>query len=151
MLPEELRDHIITPTLKKMDLWSRDADRLVLGTGIQESHLIRIKQMNNGPARSFYQMEPDTLEDIYENFLKYRADLKRKLDQFLIPGMSREDNLTGNLWYATAACRMHYYRVPEAIPNSHEGLAIYWKQNYNTIEGKGTVEEFIKNTQNFIG
>ncbi|MBT6031882.1 MAG: hypothetical protein HOH19_04850 [Kordiimonadaceae bacterium] len=33
-----------------------------------------------------------------------------------------------NLTFATAASRLHYYRVPEEIPDTLERQAEYWKK-----------------------
>jgi len=42
--------------------------------------------------------------------------------------------------------------VTESLPpyNDIPALARYWKQHYNTPEGKGTEEEFVKNYQKYI-
>jgi hypothetical protein len=56
----------------------------------------------------------------------------------------------GNLYYATIMCRIHYFRKPGTIPSSVEGKAHYWKQHYNTVEGKGKPEEFVANYHRFI-
>lgn len=48
---------------------------------------------------------------------------------------------------AFIACRLHYKLVPEAIPESVEGRAGYWKKYYNTSAGKGTVEEYIESAE----
>ena len=64
--------------------------------------------------------------------------------------MDLVDQLKGNLYYAVAMCRIHYYRVSEALPNDLEGMARYWKKYYNTELGKGTVEEFIHNYEQAV-
>ena len=40
--------------------------------------------------------------------------------------------------------RLHYLRCPGAIPGDVHGQAAYWKQWYNTVAGKGTVEEYLE-------
>lgn len=40
--------------------------------------------------------------------------------------------------------RLKYKKIPEAIPTTLEGRANYWKQNYNSLAGKGSVEHYIK-------
>ena len=54
------------------------------------------------------------------------------------------EEMTGNLYYATAMCRVHYRRVKEPIPNTVIGQAQYWKRYYNTPLGKGTEENYIQ-------
>ena len=39
--------------------------------------------------------------------------------------------------------RLKYKLVPEAIPESLQGIAEYWKKYYNTELGKGTPEKFV--------
>ena len=152
MTPDQLRKHIIIPVLARMDMLSQDAEGMVLATGIHEGDkLKRVTQYNNGPARSYYQIEPATLSDLYTNYLSYRPKKKELLDSFMIPMYDRADNLVMNLAYATAVCRMIYYRVPSPIPTSLEGKAHYWKEHYNTHLGKGNVDEFIENVKDFIG
>ena len=43
--------------------------------------------------------------------------------------------------------RLKYKRIPEAIPSTIKGRAEYWKKHYNTVAGKGTVEEYIENAK----
>jgi len=40
--------------------------------------------------------------------------------------------------------RLKYKLVPEAIPNSKENRAIYWKVFFNTKAGKGTIEHYLE-------
>lgn len=42
-------------------------------------------------------------------------------------------------------CRLKYRLIPAAIPSTVEGRAEYWKRYYNTVAGKGTVDEYIAN------
>ena len=151
MTPDQLRDYIIIPVLARMEMLTKDAEDLVLATAIHEGHnLKRITQYNGGPARSYYQIEPATLNDLYKNYLSYRPDKKELLDSFMIPMYDRVDNLVMNTAYATAACRLIYYRVRDAIPSTLEGKARYWKEHYNTHLGKGSVDDFISNVKNYI-
>ena len=46
--PQQLRDLVIRPTLKRLGLWSTAAEELVLGTGIQESGLQYLQQLGAG-------------------------------------------------------------------------------------------------------
>lgn len=55
--------------------------------------------------------------------------------------------MTWNLRFATAMARIHYWRVPEPLPDADDidGLARYWKQHYNAPLGHGTAEQFAEN------
>lgn len=158
MDPNQLRTEIIRPVLQHIGLWSETAENLVLYTACQESNLRFIKQLGNGPALGIYQMEPLTHDDIWANFLAYRPkSFVDKIANFrnrgYIPFITRPcDEMVGNLFYATAMCRVHYYRRPESLPaNDLESLAKYWKRFYNTPLGKGTEAEFIENAKRFGG
>ena len=45
-----LQDWVIAPALNKLNLWSRSAEELVLGTAIVESGLTWLRQWGDGPA-----------------------------------------------------------------------------------------------------
>ena len=50
---------------------SKDAIELVLATGIVESRYEYIRQMGDGPARSFWQVEPASAVDNCQHYLIY--------------------------------------------------------------------------------
>lgn len=145
-----LREYVIRPTLKFLGLHSRPAEELLIGTAAVESeggHYLH--QLGEGPAVGIFQMEPNTHDDIWGNYLDYRqsiADSVRMLDS-----RTRAENMAGNLYYATAMARIHYLRVPTALPPRDElrELAQYWKDHYNTSQGKGTVRDFISAYKRF--
>jgi len=150
MNPEDFRELIIVKTLKHLDLYSKSAENLLFGTAAHESLRFTYLKQVKGPALGFYQCEPDTHHDIWRHYIGYRSKLAVKVRSLagyrwahqFIP----DSELIGNLYYATAICRIHYLRVPEKLPepDNIEGLAQYWKQHYNTRLGAGTVEQFIK-------
>ena len=91
-------------------------------------------------------MEPVTHDDIWANFLTYKTELALKINAFV--AYKREpEKLIWNLYYAAAMCRVHYYRVSEALPEQGdiEAQAVYYKKYYNTIAGAGTEQEYLKN------
>jgi hypothetical protein len=144
---KQFRRLIVMPVLQEIGLWSQDAENLVMGTAAQESRLTYIKQLGNGPALGFFQMEPATHDDIWRHYLHYNKGwTENMLDLALTrkDGIPRADEMVWNLRYAVAMCRIHYRRKPGAIPRTVEGMADYWKQYYNTPLGKGTAVEFIK-------
>ena len=152
MLATHLERYIIIPTLDYIGMNSKSAVNLLLGTAAQESRLGKYLHQINGPALGIYQCEPNTLDDIFNKYLRHRKELLRKILKLSIPGLTKSKNAVGNLYYATAIARIHYYRVPEKLPSSDdiEGLANYWKKYYNTKKGKGTPEEFINNYKRYV-
>lgn len=145
------RKYIIDPTLQFMDLYSKAASNLLLGTAVQESRLTYLRQLFDGPALGVYQIEPSTLSDIYTSYLSYKPELFDKLNYFR-GHQSNRDALVTNLAYATAVARVHYFRRPEILPDAGDipGLARYWKIHFNTPKGKGTEREFIDNYKKYI-
>lgn len=143
---DQFRTLIVVPTLVKMELHSRAAENLLMGTAMQESTLRYIKQIGGGPALGIYQMEPATHDDIWKNYLAHRPALAAGVNLFKAAGVSDLEQLVGNLSYATAMCRVHYYRQPDPLPQYDDvaGMAAYWKKHYNTPQGKGTEAEFIE-------
>ena len=143
----QFEELIVTPTLQALDLHSDAAVELLLGTAVQESRLTYLKQLGGGPALGFFQMEPATHEDIWDNYLGHRGELASRVAA--IAGTKRPPAiyLVSNLWYAAAMCRIHYRRVPEALPavGNVATMAAYWKEHYNTHMGAGTEEEYIEN------
>ena len=140
--PEQILKHVIRPALKELgDKYStRAAEQLLMGTAIQESGLMYLKQAGGGPALGVYQMEPATHDDIWNNFLRFQIGLPLRVASMsanatdLVGDTPKADKLIWNLWYATAMARVHYYRVKEALPYEGDwaGMASYWKRYYNT-------------------
>jgi hypothetical protein len=155
---KQLREYVIRPTLKEMELWSEEAEDLLMGTAAQESHLgTYIHQLGGGPALGIYQMEPNTHNDILNNYLSYREELLEDVEQYCT-GVDLNRDLMCSLHYATAMARVHYLRVPESLPSKSDlspkeyivQLASYWKSYYNTPLGAGTMEEFMENYLKYV-
>jgi len=148
---EQFRTLIVRPTLIDMGLHSEAAENLLIGTAVQESTLTYLKQIGGGPALGVYQMEPATHDDIWANYLAYRDDLADTVRE-LSWGEPTAERMVWDLRYATAMARIHYKRVPEALPpaNAISSLGAYWKDHYNTTLGAGTAQEFIENYQRHV-
>jgi len=144
--PRQLRDLIIIPTLNSIDLNSPSAVELLMGTAMQESNLSAIHQFG-GPALGLWQMEPDTHDDIWKNWLYHKVNLSSVIQKLMIPSKNVGTQMEGNLYYACAMARCLYRRVPEALPKANDivGMATYWKKYYNTPLGAGTINQYISN------
>jgi len=140
----KFRELIIRPVLEELEMWSPAAENLVFGTALTESGLGYLKQTGKGPALGLWQMEPATVRDI-SRYLARRLDLRDRLRPYCIDWPFDPDELPGNLYLSCALCRIHYWRVPDALPRADDlaGLGRYWKQYYNTINGAGTVNDFL--------
>ena len=149
----QMLTHVITPALKKIDLYSEGAAELVLLTGVQESRYKYVKQIGTGPALSFWQMEPATAQDIYMSYLMFRTSLSNRVDSLRGAGPGdkvdfEEINfqLLNNMAFAVAMCRLKYRRskLPIPAPGDLKAQAHIWKEVYNSHLGAGTEEEFFE-------
>ncbi len=144
---QEFLTNVIRPVLTEIGLHSPAAEQLLLGTAIQESDLVHRRQLGGGPGRGYYQMEPNTHNDIWENYLRYRGQHAAKIMALLPrPDADKIAELENNDRYATGMARIHYLRVPASLPqeNDIQAMANYWKQYYNTPLGAGTPEQFVE-------
>ena len=146
MIIQDLRELVVRPTLDAIQMGGVNAENLVLGTGLVETGFRHLQQIR-GPALGFYQCEPATYDDI-RRYLERHPALLEKLRPMIagdcLPGASQ---LIWNLKFATAICRIHYWRKPGAIPSDLAGQAAYWKRHYNTALGRGTVEKYLKSVR----
>ena len=121
-----------------------DAAEMVYRTGLAESGYRTRRQHGGGPARGWWQMEPATERDIWTNWIAHRPEIAAKIVE--VTGKEGPGHLEDDDLYAAIMCRLHYRRVPEALPDRDDlaKQAAYWKRYYNTAEGRGTVQHFIE-------
>ncbi|KJZ13650.1 hypothetical protein TW85_13140 [Marinomonas sp. S3726] len=149
---QKFREDVIRPTLNELGYGGDAAEELLLGTAAHESHLKYRTQKGGGPALGLYQMEPKTHNDIWENFLDYdKTGLADKISNFL-DSDNKLDNLENNDRYATGMARAHYLRVNSPLPKSGDldGQAKYWKDHYNTRNGKGTLDKYKRDYETYV-
>ena len=138
---------VIADVLKRLGMYSESATELLMGTCAVESNLGEYdEQIGGGPALGVFQMEPNTMNDIWSNYIRYREGLRILLiEEFGMNGPDKE-RLKNDLEYGIVMARLKYRRSPLALPKSDkdiEGLARVWKKVYNTDLGKGSTEKFI--------
>ncbi len=144
--PDHLRYNLIRPILKKYDLWSEAAENLLIMTAAQESKGgYWLVQLNNGPARGIYQMEPLTYHEVRTIVApnpKIRLDFDIPVDY---------NCLVWDLRLTTITCRLQYWRFTEPLPNALDTLALakYYKKYYNSVLGKAIESEIVKNYINY--
>lgn len=144
---EQLRDLIIVPSLSKLQLFSDAATNLMLFTCATESRGGTYLKQIKGKALGIFQMEPETHNDIWINYIRHRPTLLNMLGMhFNVIRIETEDRLVYDLAYATAMARIQYLRVKEPLPKADdiEGLWEYYKAHYNTPLGKAKKTESIK-------
>ena len=91
-------------------------------------------------------MEPATCIDIWDNYVMYRPKYRDKLFSLGFNDSDMNFCLISNVAIQVALCRLHYRRVPSALPKitDLEGQAKYWKKYYNSHLGKGTIKHFME-------
>lgn len=148
----QLRDEIIKPALQDLIMLSDEAVELMLFTcAVESDGGTYIKQIK-GRALGIYQMEPETYNDIWTNYIPAKQSLKLQLiHRFNAPTMPDEYRLVYDLRFATAMTRIHYFRVAERLPNLHDlvGLWNYYKNYYNTSQGKANYNDSMLAYQRF--
>ena len=143
---EESIKKIIKWTLEYLNMDSEDARDLIYKTGMAESGYRALEGYGNNPAIGFWQVEPFTMRDTIENYVNYRPELKTELYALGYDDKDAEIRLMSNLSLQVAFCRLKYRRDKYALPGMDdiEAQAKYWKRVYNSEQGRGTVEHFIK-------
>ena len=123
---------------------TEEARELIFETGNAETGYRHLEQMGGGPAVSFFQIEANTIKDIWDNYIIYRKPLVQKAYEL---GFIEEDmtfSVMTNIAVAIFFARIYYRRKPGSIPTTTSDRADYWKKHYNTEGGKGTVKHYIE-------
>lgn len=134
----QFRLEVVRPVLLDMGMWSEAAENLLMMTAAHESMGFKHRRQIGGPALSYFQIEPATLQDLYDNYLSYRPGRQAELDKWYsgdrLVALENDDR------YATAVARMIYARVKDPLPayDDLEALALYAKRYWNTPEGKAS-------------
>lgn len=152
---DEFRKQIVRPTLERIQRYSRDAAELLVGTAAHETHLGRLgrRQNGGGPALGILQMEPNTWKATDKWMQQWRPGLRQTIMDMVGPANHCADLLVTDDAYAVAMGRVLYLSVQgSAIPHAENliGLASYWKIHWNSLEGAGTVKEFMRNYHLYV-
>lgn len=126
------------------ELASESAIQLLLGTAAQESNFgTYLRQLGGGPAMGVFQMEPKTFRWLQD---KYKKEYPKIVNGRIVT------DLEWDLRLAILMARLRYRIVPAKLPYGYDvkGLAMYWKEHYNTPLGAGTVEQFVSNYRKFV-
>lgn len=149
---QQLKDLIIKPALLDLLVYSDVAMELLVFTCAAESRGGTYLKQIKGPALGIYQMEPATYNDIWVNYIYKQPGLLLQLTHlFQCNQMPSEERMLYDLRFATAMARIHYLRIPEALPAIYDipGLWKYYKTYYNTAYGKADELQAISNYRQF--
>lgn len=118
---------------------------LLLITAQVESDFGRLVQQKKGPALGWFQMEPNTEKDIWDNYLKYNPKYQKVVSGLRHNKSLAISELKTNIAYATIMAALQYKRYVDIgkikLPNENDKSeqAKIWKKYYNTHKGKGTI------------
>jgi hypothetical protein len=152
---EELRQWVIKPTLKRLGVYSKAAENLLLATAAQESGLGSHLKPAGQRALGIYQIHSLAHRHIWDDHLALHSEMAS-----LVRGLaSQHDFLTQphaelatNLSYATAIAWFMYARHENfSLPknNDIEAIAGLWKRFYHP-KSKSTAKDFRKNFNLYV-
>jgi hypothetical protein len=139
--PKNFRELVVRPALDELNLWSKEAEELLMLTAAVETELGTFlkqgfKKINDhrGIGRGVFSMEPET-------FLWLRSIPMYEKMLYGTP-----NDLITDLKLAAKAARLRYRVVPTKLPahDDIEGLAEYWNKWYNGNPKVGTTKEAIE-------
>ncbi len=145
---KQFRQLILQPTLKEMNLWSKEAEDLLCMVMAWESEGGTYLAQINGPAIGIFMMQPSTHDDIWENFLSKHTMWQ---DIAIFRYHDQPYEMISNLEYATAMARVFFLRIKEPIPKDLDSLSAYAKKYWNTEKGKATPEDYLQAYHKFEG
>ena len=128
---------------------------LVLETSATESHRGKfVKQLNNGPARGLFQMEPKTAECLLAWLKNNHNSVYKEVVFFMNKKQDLEQNLTSNVPFQIAMTTAHYWRYlgdsMVEISSDQLNRACTWKAYYNTRLGKGDVAKYLCDAEDYL-
>lgn len=133
---DEVRELIIRPTLKMLNVWSEAAECLLLTTAISESENDCCDQSQKPRHYGLYRINPVTHLNVWDKYLVQDPDLASKVrglasQRSFLENPHRE--LTTNLAYATAIAWMIYQRCERPLPELEDAdaMARYWKRHFH--------------------
>ena len=160
----QFRSEIIRPTLTAIHLWSPAAEQLLLGTAVHESsglryvrQLPRIKdgKQVQGPARGFYQIEPETAEEIIKRRMfgdkSILGDRFRTVTMFG-PGDDLNARLVGDMIFGTVIARLKYWDAQAPLPLAGDmpAMARYWWLHYHGDVGPNKERDFLNSYERWV-
>lgn len=147
---------IVTPVLSAFQLDNEGWHMLINGTIAHESKGGTYLKQIDGPALGICQMEETTHNSIWQAYLPHQPIMSHKLMTLCTYSRPpRAEQMVNDLLYSVAMCVLLYKwrldsdKIPH--PNSLENAATIWKAIYNTKKGKGTVDEFVNDYNEFTG
>ena len=156
---EELRQWVIKPTLKRLGVYSKSAENLLLATAAQESGLGSHLKPAGQRALGIYQIHSLAHRHIWDDHLALHSEMAS-----LVRGLASQHDflaqphaeLATNLSYATAIAWFMYARHEDfCLPknntedNNVDALASLWKRYYHP-KSKISIADFSDNFSRYV-
>lgn len=120
--------------------YSLVAADLLMATAAVETALGSRLVQEAGPALGVFQIEPASLSRLWASLTPGQLAALRPI----MTSQSPISQMTYNLVFAAAICRLFYWHVPEPLPpHTTQGMWEYYKLYYNTPAGAATATEFM--------
>jgi hypothetical protein len=151
----ELRQWVIKPTLKRLGVYSKAAENLLLATAAQESGLGSHLKPAGQRALGIYQIHSLAHRHIWDDHLALHSEMAS-----LVRGLASQHDflsqphaeLATNLSYATAIAWFMYARHDNfSLPKSNDitALAALWKRFYHP-KSKTSITDFSENFSRYL-
>jgi len=149
----QLRIEVIKPVLMTINLYTPNAEELIIGTAAQESNMGTYIRQLSGPANGIYQCEQKTYDSIWNKYISNSRAMQLKVLPLI--GITTKPpfiRLISDLNLATIICRLHYWDIKVTLPDKDNVIAMgeYWDKYYNRNPIKGTVDQFVDNYRRYV-
>lgn len=152
----ELRQWVIKPTLKRLGVYSKAAEVLLMGTAAQESGLGSHLKPAGQRALGIYQIHSLSHRHVWDDYLAQRGEIAS-----LVRGLASQHDflehphaeLATNLAYSTAIAWYLYQRHEDfKLPQDHKdirALGALWKRFYHP-KSKAGADAFVQSFGQFV-
>lgn len=158
MKAKVLHDYFIKPTLdylaiEAQNINGKNSRQFMLAVAAQESHCGEyFKQLGNveNGGEGIWQVEQATKDDLNGNYLNYRPELKKIVDNFFSPW--QKFPLIQSIEYNCAIARLCVYRYKEPMPpfDDRDSMWDLYKKRYNSSKGAAKKKDWDDNWHRFV-
>jgi hypothetical protein len=143
----ELRHHVVRPTLERLGVWSTIWENLLLGTIAQASSFGF--HVRDGRGLGLYQIDKETHRHVWDRYLAFDPDLASQVRGFASQRefLNQPDaELVTNLAYATVIAWAIYSSNSVILPqdaNDINALALCWQQHFPRRQINQNAADFV--------
>lgn len=149
---KQFRELVVLPALHDLQMYTKEfAELLVFTCATESAGGTYIKQIT-GPAVGIFQIEPNSLTDLWVNYVVRNARYLNLLSMnFGLYKMPDPIDLITNMKLAAGVCALFYKRHKvNCLSMEPDALWEIYKKYYNTVKGKAEKETSLKAYAKFI-